>query len=67
LFIQLGLESTPLAMDQFVALHRYQARDLMLWEAPFWSPSQAQFLRDGLHRDADWALVVDGLGLLLST
>jgi hypothetical protein len=36
-----------------------------LADAFFWSPSQAQFLRDDILDDADWAEVVDQLDVLL--
>ena len=41
------------------------APDLALAEAPFWSASQAAFLREEIGRDAEWAEVVDRLSLAL--
>ncbi|MFA4970533.1 MAG: DUF2789 family protein [Sulfuritalea sp.] len=35
-------------------------------EAPFWTPSQAQFLREEIAKDGDWAELVDTFGALLS-
>ena len=66
LFRQLGLASDPASIEQFVAAHRPLPKDVALCEAPFWSVSQAQFLREALGEDADWAEVVDALGELLS-
>ncbi|WP_265588330.1 DUF2789 family protein [Chitinilyticum piscinae] len=35
-------------------------------EASFWRPSQADFLRQALMEDSEWAEVVDELAVLLS-
>jgi hypothetical protein len=37
------------------------ANEVPLHEAPFWTPSQAEFLRDAVCEDSDWAEVVDEL------
>lgn len=34
---------------------------MKLIDAPFWSPQQAQFLKEELREDADWAIAVDEL------
>ena len=65
LFHQLGLPSDPVAIDTFIAAHRPLAPGVHLADAPFWSPSQAQFLREALAVDADWAEVVDALAARL--
>lgn len=66
LFRQLGLADEPAAIELFIATHRPLPAGVSLCEAPFWSPSQAQFLREGIARDADWAEPVDTLAVLLS-
>jgi hypothetical protein len=66
LFEQLGLPSDPKSIETFVALHRPLPDGMVLADAPFWTPSQAQFLREEIKRDADWAEVVDTLSSLLS-
>lgn len=66
LFQQLGLPGDPAAIEAFVTAHRPLPPSLPLAEAPFWSPSQAQFLRDEIAEDADWAELVDSLASLLS-
>ena len=38
---------------------------LSLHEAPFWSASQADFLQQAIKEDADWALIVDELSVML--
>jgi hypothetical protein len=65
LFAQLGLASDEASIRGFIATHAPLAPGLALAEAPFWSASQAAFLREEIGRDADWAEVVDRLSLAL--
>lgn len=65
LFEQLGLPSDSEAIDAFLAGHRLAA-DQPLADAPFWSPAQAEFLREALEDDSDWAEDVDELAARLS-
>ena len=67
LFRQLGLPADAPAIERFIATHRHPPQAQPLADAPFWSPSQAQFLREALAADADWAEVVDELSARLST
>jgi len=60
LFEQLGLESSPEAIDAFIGEHTLP-NDVKLVDAEFWSPQQAQFLKDELREDAVWAIAVDEL------
>ena len=62
---QLGLPSEPEALQAFISQHSPLAETIKLADAPFWSPSQATFLGEQLHKDADWAEVIDQLNLLL--
>lgn len=66
LFRQLGLPDDPAAIEAFVASHRPLGKGMPLADAPFWSPSQAQFLREEIAEDADWAELVDSLASLLT-
>ena len=66
LFRQLGLPDEPAAVESFIAEHRPLPAGMHVCDAPFWSPSQAQFLHEQLMADADWAEVVDDLSLRLS-
>lgn len=59
LFDQLGLPSTDADIQRFIDTHRPLAPETALCNAPFWSASQAKFLRDQIINDADWANVVD--------
>ncbi len=65
LFRQLGLPDRLDEIDSFVAKHKAESRDAPLWELPFWSSSQAEFLRMAVAEDADWCEVVDQLDALL--
>lgn len=66
LFRQLGLSDDPASIEAFIASHRPLPAGVALADAVFWSPSQAQFLREEISDDADWAELVDSLGSLLS-
>lgn len=66
LFRQLGLPDDTAAIERFIATHRPLPAGVALCDAPFWSASQAQFLRESIVRDADWAEPVDTLAALLS-
>jgi len=61
LFDQLGLPSDHASIKNFIDAHRPIPDSMRLSEAPFWSKSQAMFLREELMEDADWAMVIDEL------
>lgn len=61
LFDQLGLPSDNASIVNFITEHRPLPDTMRLSEAPFWSKSQAMFLREELQEDADWAMVIDEL------
>lgn len=65
LFSQLGLPDEPQAIDAFLATHRLNAGTALV-DAPFWSRAQAEFLREALADDSDWAEAADELAMLLS-
>jgi hypothetical protein len=65
LFAQLGLANAPGAIDAFIAAHRPLANDIPLYRAPFWNPSQRDFLKEEIIDDADWAGVIDELNARL--
>ncbi|MFP6832093.1 hypothetical protein PS684_04389 [Pseudomonas fluorescens] len=65
LFKQLGLPDEPVDIEKFIATHSPLKPDLHLADAFFWTKSQAEFLRDEILDDADWAEVVDQLDVLL--
>lgn len=65
LFDQLGLPSTPEAIDAFIERHRPASLGCALPEAPIWTPAQAEFLREAVAADADWALPAEWLAQAL--
>ena len=65
LFAQLGLRDDPASIALFIAQHAPLVDGMLLHDAPFWSASQAVFLRESLLQDSDWADVVDRLGKAL--
>lgn len=65
LFAQLGLPDDDASIQQFIASHAPLPGDVLLPDAPFWTPSQAALLRNEWKADADWAEVVDTLNTLL--
>ena len=65
LFAQLGLPADNAGIAAFIGRHAPLRGDLHLADAPFWSPAQAQLLRETLCADADWAEVVDLLSVRL--
>lgn len=65
LFAQLGLDSGADAIENFLSEHSPLDENIELADAPFWNSSQAQFLREALSSDSDWAEIVDALNLSL--
>jgi len=61
LFQQLGLGSSNEEVEVFIHMHAPLRDDIQLADAPFWSPSQAAFLREALNDDDDWCEVIDEL------
>lgn len=65
LFDQLGLPSSEADIQKFIGKNRPLNSETMIYDAPFWTPTQAKFLREQLLVDADWAVVVDELNTSL--
>lgn len=61
LFAQLGLPSDQAAIEHFINTHSPLPTNIVLAEAPFWTPAQASFLREEILKDADWVDVIDEL------
>lgn len=61
LFAQLGLPNDQDAIGQFLSDHTPLPNGVRLPDAPFWSTSQATFLREALLQDSDWAELADQL------
>jgi hypothetical protein len=60
LFAQLGLPNSEIAMDNFMQ-NKHLPAEIPLESAAFWNAGQAQFIREAISQDADWAEVVDHL------
>lgn len=65
LFEQLGLPADRASVEQFIVSHAPLAPDVALADAPFWNQAQADFIREGLEDDSDWAEIIDGLDAML--
>jgi len=65
LFEQLGLPADEASIRQFIATHGPLPGGMRLEEAPFWTPAQAQLLRDERIEDAAWIETIDQLNLAL--
>lgn len=67
LFLQLGLPADIGSIETFLNSHSPLDPSVKLEDAPFWTDAQANFLRDEIQQDADWAEVVDQLNSALRT
>ncbi len=65
LFDQLGLPSSTVEIRTFIAAHAPLPGEFKLEDAPFWTPAQAQFLREAVCEDSDWAALADQLNAAL--
>ena len=61
LFAQLGQANDAEAIRRFIEAHGPMGGGVPLHEGAFWSASQADFLREALQDDAEWAEIVDAL------
>jgi len=61
LFAQLGHANDEASIARFIDTHSPLADGIQLYEAAFWTPAQAGFLRESILEDADWAEVIDEL------
>lgn len=65
LFAQLGLPNSREDIDAFIRQHHPLPQAEPLVKASFWTEAQAAFLSEAIISDADWAVVVDELNVLL--
>ena len=61
LFAQLGLPSDATSISKFIQSHSPLPGHIALPDADFWTPAQADFLRETWQEDAEWANHVDQL------
>lgn len=65
LFVQLGLDSSESSIQKFIDKHKGMNDSGHIEEAPFWTESQAEFIRRAIVEDAEWAEVIDLLNVEL--
>lgn len=65
LFAQLGLPSDEKVIRCLIASHKPLSAGVLLSDAPFWSPAQVAFLREGTLIDADGSDMIDKLDEVL--
>ncbi len=65
LFVQLGLPCDAKSIAQFILTHSPLPGAIALADADFWTPAQADFLREIWQQDADWSHQVDQLNQAL--
>ena len=65
LFEQLGLESSDVAIENFLHQQAAIPRNLALHNASIWTSAQARFLREAKEQDAEWSYLVDELDVRL--
>ncbi len=72
LFLQLGLPNDEASIHAFIQKHSMASKTIKsqkkpaktaaeITKAPWWSPSQSEFLRQAIHEDSEWAIPVDEL------
>lgn len=61
LFKQLGLNDSNEDIAEFISSHTPIDPDISIHEATFWSTGQADFLKQAISEDSEWAIIVDEL------
>jgi len=64
LFEQLGLSGKTDDIEAFIKNNRLSA-GTKVYEAAYWTQSQAALLKEGLENNSDWALIIDELNVRL--
>ena len=65
LFLQIGLSNENPDIDSFIRENKGIPASIPIWEADFWTQSQAAFLKESYDEDSDWVEAVDHLDSLL--
>ena len=65
LFAQLGLPSEQISIENFIQTHKGLAQRTHIEDAEFWTTQQAEFIKNALVEDAEWAELIDQLNALL--
>ncbi|AEE22104.1 DUF2789 family protein [Paraglaciecola chathamensis] len=61
LFEQLGLSGQEGDVEAFIETHKGLRQGVHIEDAEFWSKAQAEFIRNALLEDAEWAELIDQL------
>tara|TARA_B100001094_G_scaffold333441_1_gene412319 strand:- start:23660 stop:23935 length:276 start_codon:yes stop_codon:yes gene_type:complete len=64
LFDQLGLDSSPDAIDQFAQDNKLK-KDQKITDASCWNAAQIRFLEKELEQDSEWCIAIDQLAELM--
>ena len=64
LFDQLGLDSSPEAIDKFAQQNKLK-KDQKITEASCWTPTQVRFLEQEFEQDSEWCIAIDQLAELM--
>lgn len=65
LFAQLGLDNDDQNIEKFIEQHRPLPQSINISDAPWWTESQKEFLRQGILDDENWSYPIDELSELL--
>jgi hypothetical protein len=65
LFAQLGLPNEQKSIEDYIQKHKGLAPRTHIEDAVFWTPQQADFIKEALIEDAEWAELIDQLNALL--
>ncbi|ABG41695.1 conserved hypothetical protein [Paraglaciecola sp. T6c] len=65
LFQQLGLGDQEGDVEAFIEEHKGLRQGVHIEDAEFWSKTQAEFIRNALLEDAEWAELIDQLNTRL--
>ena len=65
LFLQIGLSNNSPDIESFIHNNKGIPSSTPIWEADFWTRSQADFLKESYDEDSDWVEAVDQLDALL--
>ncbi len=65
LFLQIGLSNNDPDIESFILKNKGIPSGTPIWEADFWTRSQADFLKESYDEDSDWVDAVDQLDALL--
>ncbi len=65
LFLQIGLSNNSPDIESIIHNIKGFPSSTPIWEADFWTRSQADFLKESYDEDSDWVEAVDQLDALL--